>query len=334
MNTGKNYNKVVYGSKIQKLKAQFTVLKEWLLNTDMKKSHKLAKRSQIIQYIDFLYSITFYGTTLQDYLLFEFYNKNHKERKSYVTGRKLHNFFDKVNNKSKTNLFKDKNRFADVFSEYTGREIFKLDLERDNIEDAKNWLYGKDIVFAKPSNGVQGRGVTRLIVDENPEATINYCLDNNLDIIEEAIVQHPEMKALHPESINTVRFITLVEGNDVKVLGASLRMGNGTFVDNGGIYVSVSMTTGKIDSLAYTNFGEKYEKHPVTNHNLIGFQIPFWEEVIAICREAAFEVPDVRCVGWDVAITENGPLIIEGNDRWSRFLWQLPKEQGLYYMIK
>src|SRR5699024_11156299 len=139
-------------------------------------------------------------------------------------------------------------------------------LKGRNVEDAKNWLLKMDIIFAKPSNGVQGRGVTRLLVDRNPQKTIDYCLTNKLDILEEAIVQHPKMKALHPKSINTVRFITLVEDEKVKLLGASLRMGNGTHVDNGGIYVSVDINTGVVDSIAYTNFGESYEKHPITNH--------------------------------------------------------------------
>src|SRR5690554_5548539 len=101
MNTGNNYRKIVYGSRIQKTIAKFSVLKQWLSHPKMKKSHLLANRSKIIQYIDFLSSVIFYGTTLEDFLVFEFYNKNRKERKSYVTGRKLHAFFDKVNNKDK-----------------------------------------------------------------------------------------------------------------------------------------------------------------------------------------------------------------------------------------
>lgn len=333
MNTGKNYNKIVYGSRVQKIKSKVMAVKDWLNHPEMKKSHLLAKRPKAIQYLDFFSSIMIHGTTLQDYLLFEFYNKNHKERKSYVTGRKLHRFFDNVNNKEKTDIFKDKNQFANVFSEYLGRKLFKLDLNGGNVEEAKIWLEDMEIVFAKPSNGVQGRGVTRLIVEDINE-TIQYCLNNGLDIIEEAVVQHSAMNELYPDSINTVRFITLVENDSVKLLGASLRMGNGKFIDNGGIYVSVDITNGKIDSTAYTNDGTKYEKHPITKHTLMDFQIPLWDEIIEMCKDAALEVPDIRCVGWDVAIMEKGPLLIEGNDRWSRFLWQLPKQQGLYHMIK
>lgn len=337
MNTGKNYNNIVYGSGIRKITSQFSVLKQWLSHPEMKKSHRLAKRPKIIQYIDFLSSIILYGATLQDYLIFEFYNKSHKERKSYVTGKKLHDFFDNVNNKDKTDIFMEKNKFAEVFSGYLGRKTFMLGLDGSNIDDAKNWLRDIDVVFAKPSKGVEGKGVTRLLVGDDAEETINYCLNNKLDLIEEAIVQHPKMNVLYPDSINTVRLITLVENNDVKLLGASLRIGNGGHVDNaaqGGIFASIDITNGKLDSVAFNNPGEKFEKHPITNHPIEGFQIPLWEEVIKMCKNAALEVPDVRCVGWDVAISEKGPILIEGNDRWSRFVWQQPKERGLYHMIK
>jgi len=332
--TRKRYNKIVYGSRIQKVTAQFSTIKQWLSHPEMKKSHLKAKRPKVVQYADFLASVMIYGTTLQDYLMFEFYNKKHKEKKLYATGRKQHSFFNKVNNKNKTKLFKDKREFADVFSKYTGRKIFKLDLEGGNAEDAISWLQGMDVVFAKPCNSMQARGVTRLVVGEEPEEIVKYCLDKKLDIIEEAIIQHPKMGVLHPESINTIRIVTLVENQDVKLLGASLRAGNGRYVDNGGIFASVNITTGKVDSIAHNKYGEKFKDHPITNHPIKGFQVPFWEEVIEMCKEAAFVVPDVRSIGWDVAVTEKGPLLIEGNDRWSRFVWQKPKEQGLYHLIK
>ena len=133
MNTGKYYNKIVYGSGIQKINSQFEVLKQWLSHPELKKSHQLAKRSKLTQYIDFLSSIILHGATLEDYLLYEFYNKSNKERKTYVTGKKLHDFFDKVNNKDKTDIFIDKNKFAQFFSDYLGRKTFALDLDDKNI---------------------------------------------------------------------------------------------------------------------------------------------------------------------------------------------------------
>lgn len=337
MDTGKNYNKLVYGSGITKVAAQVSTVKAWLQHPKMKESHVLAKRPKVVQYADFLMSMIRYGSTLEDFITFEFYNKNHKEKKLYLTGKKQHAFFDKVNNKDKTDIFIDKLKFAETFSSYLGRKIFNLKLDGSNIGDAKEWLSDINVVFAKPSKGVRGQGVTRLEVGNDVEETINYCLNNNLDILEEEIKQHKDMSALYPDAINTVRFMTFVENNDVKIIGTRLRMGNGGYVDNaaaGGVFATINVESGEVDSVAFNKSNEKFERHPITNHPIKGFKIPFWEEIVEMCKKAALEVPDVRSIGWDVAITENGPLLIEGNDRWCRVVWQLPAEEGLYHLIQ
>lgn len=336
MNTGKNYRKIVHGSGVSKITAKISTLNSWLKHPKLKESQKKANRNKLVHYIDFLSSVAIHGATLEDFVLYEFYNKNNKERKTYVTGKKLHDFFDRVNNKNKTDLFFDKNNFAKHFSKYLGRDTFELDLDGKNIEDARKWLGSMDIVFAKPSKGAEGKGVTRLIVNDVDE-TIQYCIDHKLDTIEEPIIQHPDMNNLYPDAINTVRLITFIKNNEVKILGATLRIGNGGYVDNagsGGIFSSIDINTGKLDSVAFDKSGEKLEKHPITNTVIKGFQIPMWSQVIEICKKAALEITDVRTVGWDVALTEERPILIEGNDRWSRAVWQLPKGRGLYHLIK
>ncbi len=46
-------------------------------------------------------------------------------------------------------------------------------------------------------------------------------------------------------------------------------------------------------------------KHPVTGEVIVGFQIPFWNQIIELVKELAYVVPQVRYVGWNIAITEN-----------------------------
>ena len=38
------------------------------------------------------------------------------------------------------------------------------------------------------------------------------------------------------------------------------------------------------------------------------------KEAFDMCKKASLKVPKLRYIGWDVAITENGPAIIEGNE--------------------
>ncbi|SLN52463.1 hypothetical protein ROA7450_02634 [Roseovarius albus] len=44
--------------------------------------------------------------------------------------------------------------------------------------------------------------------------------------------------------------------------------------------------------------------------------MPFWTETVAMCLQAAKSFPNVRSIAWDVAVTEEGPLIVEGNTQW------------------
>src|SRR5699024_1589883 len=216
MNTGKNYNKLVYGSGVSKLRAKVSTLKAWLNHPKLKESQQKAKRGKIIHYADFLSAVAIHGATLEDYFIFEFYNKNNKERATYVTGKKLHRFYDKVNNKMRTNIFKNKSNFVDVFYKYLGRETFKLNVDGSNVSEALIWLRDKEVVFVKKNSGTEGRGVERLVVTDNKRDMIDYCLKNDFVLLEEPIVQHSKMNELYSKSINTIRFITLVRNGTVE----------------------------------------------------------------------------------------------------------------------
>jgi hypothetical protein len=74
---------------------------------------------------------------------------------------------------------------------------------------------------------------------------------------------------------------------------------------------------GVIEYPMYANIPKEmiYEKHPLTGLDFIGFQVPCIAEVKELVTEAAKILPDCRYVGWDVAISEKGPLLVEGNGR-------------------
>jgi len=105
-------------------------------------------------------------------------------------------------------------------------------------------------------------------------------------------------------------------------------------VDNlasGGIAVAVDENTGVVTSAGvYSDITKNPEtNHPVSGQQLIGFQIPYWNETVEMVKQAALLHTQNRSIGWDVALTVNGPELIEGNHDWCKLVYQLPVQQGL-----
>lgn len=90
------------------------------------------------------------------------------------------------------------------------------------------------------------------------------------------------------------------------------------------IIAPVDMKTGKVNKPAATFGSKTYENHPTTNKKIKGIQLPYWKEICDMLDEAGKVVPEVRYVGWDIAITPNGPCLIEGNTSPGYKYYQIP----------
>ena len=66
----------------------------------------------------------------------------------------------------------------------------------------------------------------------------------------------------------------------------------------------INLDTGVISGVGANKAGEVFEFHPMTGKRIPGTQIPYWEEVKAMCLKAMHVVPQVRFVAWDVASIE------------------------------
>ena len=178
---------------------------------------------------------------------------------------------------------------------------------------------GEDIVFATGA----GKELTLSQVVSNLEKKVKG-LPYQGFIIEPKVVQEQSISALNSSSLNTIRVITLLDKvNQARVLCAALRLGRqGVEVDNfsqGGLFVAVNINEGILEE---GFFGTKirsdfYQVHPDTQLSFRGFNIPYWQEVYQLACRAARVSPFCRSIGWDIAITPEGPIILEGNDKHS-----------------
>lgn len=277
-----------------------------------------------------------YQAGYTDYELFKMERANAEQRKTYVTRGINDKLVARFNDASLRHVFYNKDEFNEKFSAYLHRgwmrianpetDTFDLQTEADKLAA---FCAGKDEIVAKPRDGMCGKGVEILRVADYPDFVTFYQYLQNVytGIIEDKIVQHPDMNRLYPDAINTLRMVTINNGHAVTLVLAICRMGNGGKVDNflnGGMMTRVDVDTGKMMFDAVDAKNIVYEKHPVTGTEFVGYQIPMWQACVALVKEAALVMPEVGYVGWDVAVTLDGPVLVEGNEFPGHCLYQLP----------
>ncbi len=176
--------------------------------------------------------------------------------------------------------------------------------------------------FCKPIDGSMGRNI--FVLDKNTFRDSTDTLINSIFsqafIFQEVILQHESLNKINSFSANTLRIVTYKpKDNKVEILSGLIRFGRtGAIVDNshtGGLFVSFNKETGKIRDEGVQlldNGGGVFYKHPDTGIVFDDFQIPYFNEVRDIVIKASnlFKIP---LLGWDIAITPNGPVIIEAN---------------------
>jgi len=298
-------------------------------------------KSRII--MDAVNSIYKYNIGMMDYFIFRFYNKNDEERAKWVGTGYKYEFDLKTDPIETRRILQDKSAFYEAYQPFIKHAFCSIeDLEKRN-ERAKNVFNNKSKkIVVKDSLGQCGWGVEILKVEDySMESLVSYMKKRKLNLVEEFILQHKDINLLSPSGVNTVRMITIVnKEGDVDFLGARMRITVNSCVDNlasGNIACSINLETGKIDSDGVFKDITKespISQHPVTEVQLRGYQIPMWDEVLKLSKEIAAYHPENRAVGWDIAITPDGPDFIEGNHNWCEILWQLPVNQGLKHVLE
>ena len=281
--------------------------------------------------LDFASCLVRYGCGLSDYLNYELWDKTAQERAEYVTIKDMDSFYARVCPDAHKNFFSIKPNFLRNFAPYIHRAFYLP--EEGTAEELEEFLRGRVEVMVKPVNGLAGHGVHKQKTAEitDPAAWRQELLDGQL-FLEELIVQHPEMNELAPNSVNTIRVMTAHAGEESVILYVGLRVGNGSAdVDNfhaGGMAVQVNADTGVLEGDAVDKAGKWFVRHPATGVKFDGRRLPFWDEVRRMCLEAAAVNPHIHVVGWDVAITPDGPTFVEGNRRPGFDLPQMVSRRG------
>lgn len=309
--------------------------KKFLKN--LKEVSKKEHKNYIRMMFDTVYCVFKYGLGLSDYLNFKIYNRNKEERKEYVSTRMENEFYRKVSPSEYKDLFSVKPKFLEEFKEYVNREfIFP---NENNYQEFLQFLDRHPVFMSKPYNGLGGSNVKKEYVKdiEDKKAYFDNAVENGI-FLEELVIQHPDMNVLCEKSVNTMRIMTFNNKGKSRILWMGLRVGNGiNSIDNfhaNGMGVSIDIETGKLVEKAVDKDLNEFEEHPTTHVKFDGFQIPCFQEAKDMVLKASLKSDKILVVGWDVAITPNGPVIIEGNRRPGYDLVQVLEDRGRMDIIR
>ena len=259
-----------------------------------------------------------YGFGLTDYLNYKLYNKNSKERKQYVSTKTENKFYETVSPSAYKKRYTIKPDFLADFKDFTKRDFIVP--KEDNYNEFLEFLDKHEVFMSKPYDGLGGADVKKEYSKdiENKEEYFNNAIKNRI-FLEELVKQHPDMNKLCEKSVNTMRIMTFNDHGKSRIIWMGLRVGNGiNSIDNfhaKGMAVNIDINTGKLVGNAIDKDLNEYEEHPFTHVKFDGFQIPCFEEAKKMVLEASLRSDKILVVGWDVAISDKGPVIIEGNRR-------------------
>ncbi|MFA7329609.1 MAG: sugar-transfer associated ATP-grasp domain-containing protein [Candidatus Delongbacteria bacterium] len=186
-------------------------------------------------------------------------------------------------------------------------------------------------VFIKPEDGKGGQGVLALDVSESGimqdsgggpmkgEDLLRRCQMTDM-ILERGLVQREEINRIHASSVNTFRIATECVKGRARILYSSLRIGTGSkVVDNfcqDGLVAGVDSLDGHYLPVAFNQWNTTYRSHPESGFVFEGNRVEAWSEISAFVLEAAERLPFYRHLGWDIALSVDGPVAIETNLGW------------------
>lgn len=303
---------------------------------------KSNKHSRIYVYFDLVFSFIFLGDDFNDYCTFKFWDKSLKERNEYISCKRNDTLRFALCTPESYQLFLDKEAFNCHFSNYIRRKW--ITTKCHSIEEIRFFLNTKKSVIAKPINSYGGYGVFLINKEsEDFDSQIHTLIEKiktgSNYILEELLTNCAELQAICPTSLNTLRFVTVIDKkNNLHILSSVLRVGDGiSITDNyhsGGMACALDIETGRLKGLAQGDYCSCYSVHPFSKFKFDGFLVPDFEKCVEMVKELAFVVPQARYVGWDLALTDNGIELLEGNIPPGEDITQIGTGYGVWHQLK
>jgi len=262
-----------------------------------------------------------YGARPIDYVRFEFYKKNNRERNRYMTIYRyfaMNRYLQKSISVVEGGISGCKTQEYREYGDFVKRDWVEAG-PYTNPDEIRAFIAKHGTVIAKPNGGDQGKGVKKIA--ETDVKAIGQLIEDSRKttfVVEETIVNSEEIGRINPSSLNTVRIYTINhKDGQPEILAIMLRAGRaGSHVDNwgsGGVGYNFDIETGICVDYGRDKKNRPYIFHPGSNVQMVGYKLPHFDELKALVLKMCAVHPEAKFVGWDVAITPKGFDLVEMN---------------------
>lgn len=292
--------------------------------------------SRVYLYFNYAWCLLRYGCLVNQYYGGRFYKMPEIVKRKSFTQRRVSRIINTYNDSNYIHILLNKNEFNGFYKEFVHRKwLYSKDMNYDGFRELFD---GCAELFVKPLDDQEGNGVHKISTkEEAAEELYKELADKNV-VIEESIVQHPDM-IFGNASVNSVRLLTVVDTKGkAHLVRAGLRVGVGeAVVDNftaGGVLYEIDIESGRIDHKGIQGNNYDIIFHPGTEICMLGYELPYWKTAVDSVVKAAEMLPQCRFIGWDVAFTPEGIELIEGNHNPGIFTLESLGSPGAYAEVK
>ena len=217
-----------------------------------------------------------------------------------------------------------------------------------NAVELLSFLSGATLpVFAKPNGEMASFGAVIIDrgnddlfrLDDGRHMTADQIFEQIIGtrtyLLQEIVQSHPEIARL-TRNVPTVRTMNLVWPDRIETPYTLIKLPTGANVaDNywrkGNLLADINPETGEIRRVV-SGKGldlKEHDTHPDTGERLVGTRLPMWAELLEVNRSCARAYAAVRYQSLDIALTPEGPCVIEVNSGCSFLLPQIATGRGL-----
>ena len=217
-----------------------------------------------------------------------------------------------------------------ILAEFENGEVISRDWT------ARSVLPGIDL-FSKPAVANQGRGAHRWRIRSDGRYRaedgavvgqtelvdrLKHQSKGKVVLLQPRVANHAQLQKLSGDTLVSLRIITMRRPQErARYLIGSISLPVGDVVGSntqfGVLRAPIEEATGRLgvsyDQKDISRVMEPISVHPVTGGRIEGFELPFWKETVDLAIQAHETFTDIALIGWDIALTPDGPVIIEGN---------------------